>query len=955
MLEHHNKNQTSSANNTVSNIGGGNSSGALATTDVNKKGFMQHKKFTSYIQYTHIIDTPTNAAAARGATGRAGVRGAVAGNAARGAAVAPVSYHAAAVSRRGFNRALASYVCARANTNKRFCRSKNCSACESFKAKILDVPLQKLLQSMSIAYRQNLTSPKWNRFKGLRLRWKDKIRLNNVIWRCWHMQFVKQSGDSSSSSKLLCQFANPLEIDHHKEIECSSIVTGKYWKRKMETIKNEYLRWRCYLLKDGDESGTDLKPLARLVRSTSFNNFGEKAGGVERLQDAKIKWDRDRGGAGGGKSSFISPKNIASKTATSATSPSASSKSSSSKMTPSSSTASAASAASTAATSSSSNSSAIATTSGGGGGSNQEGDSLDDFDFDAFLFNSPFKFVEGSKDDAAMDSLLTDEAFMADAYPFDTSNVDDMMMSNLSNNVASNSVAQGSASHQGVAMFDMGGDDYKNRTNSDFIIPGLPSLQPNLDEIGVVDFGSAVFKGPSSSISSSSSAHPHRPVAAVHPAAAAAAVASGNSAHHNSTVAPPNSMMVTQQLAGNSQQQQQQQLAGSSQQQQQQLAGSSNQQQQQLQLRQQMQAQQQQQQQQQQQFGVKAEGSPNAVNTLLEPRAVPQQTPQLVYQQPQQPQQQQQQIQLQQQPIQQQDQSRQQEESFQFDQKHRNRSPKHGVLIKHRGYSESEYVQQQQQQQIEVPDQQAPSVDPGIQPVQQQQQAFQPVYPMHQQQLQQQPSPQQQLQQQQQQLYRPQPYHVGPSPRPRRVASYERKVPQQQLTNNHASQQQQQPNNAKDLVRMNLAAAATAAAVVQQVQQHTQNNPELVQLLKSKVVNMQQHQFQLHQQLQQQQQQQQQRQIDLVPSAPICLATTPLAAAAQMKTPTAQPQHQPVSNLPTDLSSNNKQQPSLFRFPSSPATGAPPPAAAAGAPHPIHPAASVGAAITGVAAAELDP
>ena len=44
---------------------------------------------------------------------------------------------------------------------------------------------------MSIAYRQKLTSPKWNRFLGMKLRWKDKIRLNNVIWRCWHMQFIK--------------------------------------------------------------------------------------------------------------------------------------------------------------------------------------------------------------------------------------------------------------------------------------------------------------------------------------------------------------------------------------------------------------------------------------------------------------------------------------------------------------------------------------------------------------------------------------------------------------------------------------------------------------------------------------------------------------------------------------------------------------------------------------------
>lgn len=37
-------------------------------------------------------------------------------------------------------------------------------------------------------YRQKLTSPKWNHFKGIRLMWKDKIRLNNLIWRCWHMQ-----------------------------------------------------------------------------------------------------------------------------------------------------------------------------------------------------------------------------------------------------------------------------------------------------------------------------------------------------------------------------------------------------------------------------------------------------------------------------------------------------------------------------------------------------------------------------------------------------------------------------------------------------------------------------------------------------------------------------------------------------------------------------------------------
>ena len=33
-----------------------------------------------------------------------------------------------------------------------------------------------------------LVSPKWKNFKGLKLQWRDKIRLNNAIWRAWYMQ-----------------------------------------------------------------------------------------------------------------------------------------------------------------------------------------------------------------------------------------------------------------------------------------------------------------------------------------------------------------------------------------------------------------------------------------------------------------------------------------------------------------------------------------------------------------------------------------------------------------------------------------------------------------------------------------------------------------------------------------------------------------------------------------------
>ena len=73
-----------------------------------------------------------------------------------------------------------------------------------------EISLTSLFKSMSMKYRFQLTSPRWNRFRGLKLRWKDKIRMNNVIWRCWHMQFVQ------NDPKSLCAFANPMEIDNHR-------------------------------------------------------------------------------------------------------------------------------------------------------------------------------------------------------------------------------------------------------------------------------------------------------------------------------------------------------------------------------------------------------------------------------------------------------------------------------------------------------------------------------------------------------------------------------------------------------------------------------------------------------------------------------------------------------------------------------------------------------------------
>uniref|UniRef100_T1HBE5 BHLH domain-containing protein n=1 Tax=Rhodnius prolixus TaxID=13249 RepID=T1HBE5_RHOPR len=103
----------------------------------------------------------------------------------------------------------------------------------------IETSLSKLFQCMSLAYRQKLTSPKWNRFKGIRLRWKDKIRLNNVIWRCWHIQFINKQ------KTLVCQFASPLDVDTHKKPE-AVVLEGKYWKRKLNAVTAEYKKWRMY-------------------------------------------------------------------------------------------------------------------------------------------------------------------------------------------------------------------------------------------------------------------------------------------------------------------------------------------------------------------------------------------------------------------------------------------------------------------------------------------------------------------------------------------------------------------------------------------------------------------------------------------------------------------------------------------------------------------------------------
>ncbi|KAH6934505.1 hypothetical protein HPB50_024731 [Hyalomma asiaticum] len=119
----------------------------------------------------------------------------------------------------------------------------------------IDGSLTKLFECMTLAYSGKLTSPKWKTFKGLKLRLKDKIRLNNIIWRAWHMQFVARR------SPYVCQFASPLEGDTHNKPE-AIVMEGKYWKRNFSNVTAEYKKWRMFFCKKnsrfrtGDDSST---------------------------------------------------------------------------------------------------------------------------------------------------------------------------------------------------------------------------------------------------------------------------------------------------------------------------------------------------------------------------------------------------------------------------------------------------------------------------------------------------------------------------------------------------------------------------------------------------------------------------------------------------------------------------------------------------------------------------
>ncbi|NWS48848.1 MLXPL protein, partial [Probosciger aterrimus] len=112
----------------------------------------------------------------------------------------------------------------------------------------IDPTLTRLFECMSLEYSGKLVSPKWKNFKGLRLLCRDKIRLNNAIWRAWYIQCVF---DVAHGNQPWLWGAGPVGISPHPLVlpHQAVVLEGNYWKRRIEVVMREYHKWRIYYKK----------------------------------------------------------------------------------------------------------------------------------------------------------------------------------------------------------------------------------------------------------------------------------------------------------------------------------------------------------------------------------------------------------------------------------------------------------------------------------------------------------------------------------------------------------------------------------------------------------------------------------------------------------------------------------------------------------------------------------
>ncbi|XP_075710241.1 carbohydrate-responsive element-binding protein isoform X2 [Rhinoderma darwinii] len=166
-------------------------------------------------------------------------------------------------------------------------RSKEPDRSGTVPASSIDPTLTRLFECMSLAYSGKLVSPKWKNFKGLRLLWTDKIRLNNAIWRAWYLQYIEKR------KTPVCGFVTPLdgsEGDDHRKPE-AVVLEGNYWKRRIEVVMKEYNKWRIYYKKRLRKLHQDGKSFEEQKHAAPSWRGGEMFAGCPHIEEGHGKED----------------------------------------------------------------------------------------------------------------------------------------------------------------------------------------------------------------------------------------------------------------------------------------------------------------------------------------------------------------------------------------------------------------------------------------------------------------------------------------------------------------------------------------------------------------------------------------------------------------------------------------------------------------------------------------
>uniref|UniRef100_A0A0R3RU26 BHLH domain-containing protein n=1 Tax=Elaeophora elaphi TaxID=1147741 RepID=A0A0R3RU26_9BILA len=142
----------------------------------------------------------------------------------------------------------------------------------------IDVSLNKLNKCIKVAYNK-MTTPKWKDFKGLRLHWKQRIRLNNVIWRAYYMEFRRPDKDKSKRTPY-CYFTVPDDDTTHVKLT-GTVVEGMYWKRSMDALKAQYKRWRHLKTRKRRRRGISWNQEISLARQLAVQNAIPKNSSAE--------------------------------------------------------------------------------------------------------------------------------------------------------------------------------------------------------------------------------------------------------------------------------------------------------------------------------------------------------------------------------------------------------------------------------------------------------------------------------------------------------------------------------------------------------------------------------------------------------------------------------------------------------------------------------------------------